>query len=87
MQTPPVHTAIFRDIEPLPIFEQHIYTEHPQTTPRAVLETTFEHSDIEATIIPSLLYCHTPNTHLFTITRLLAISDAAFSLEGADGTL
>ena len=83
MQTPPVHTAIFRDIEPLPIFEQHIYTEHPQTTPRAVLETTFEHSDIEA-IIPTVL-SHSQYTPIHNNT--FAISDAAFSLEGADGTL
>jgi hypothetical protein len=74
-----------RDIEPLPIFEQRIYTEHPQTTPRAVLETTFEHSAIEA-IIP-ILYCMSHSQYTPIHNNTFAISDAAFSLEGADGTL
>jgi hypothetical protein len=73
-----------RDIEPLPIFEQHIHTDHNlNTSPRAVLETTFEHSAIEA-IIPTV-----PSHSLYTPihNNTFAISDAAFSLEGADVTL
>jgi len=70
------------DLEPLPLFEQHIQHQHTLTAPRDVMATTFEQSAIQA-IIPSdsnaqeAIYIH---------NNTFAISDAAFSLEEADGT-
>ena len=71
------------DIEPLPLFEQHIQSPHTLTAPRDILATTFEQSAIQA-IIPS--DSNARDSHDIH-NNILAISDAAFSLEEAEGTL